>query len=329
MWRVEDGKQMAALEAKYVNCLAVSRDGRWIGAGTRRSCSVWDSKTYKKTISQTDRDVNGVDFSPDSTRLVSASFNSTATVWDLATGERVQTLDHVRDWVIAAKYSPQGDRIATATHEAVRVWDSNNGRLLVHTLVKVTSAPNTGLLWSNNWHLCAISGGKIKQLEASTGTVLEWKGADSNGYSCIALPQHGEFIAHSAKDIVTFWDTATHTQLGLMQHTQPINSIAVSPDDRFLAIGGQYGKVTTNSLSRITTVSILYGASLDCGAYKQLSCSGRFHIAFSPFVSCTPYSPRTRHPDRRSCAPILGVQSTRKRRSIIDCSNPRLSESKS
>jgi WD40 repeat protein len=62
--------------------------------------------------------------------------------------------------------------------------------------------------------------------------------------SCIALPKHGEFIAYSTKRTVTFWDTSTHTQLGLIQHPQDIRSIALSPDDRFLAIGGEGGKIT-------------------------------------------------------------------------------------
>ena len=41
------------------------------------------------------------------------------------------------------------------------------------------------------------------------------------------------------------------------QHTQDIRSIARSLDDRFLAIGGKDGKITINSLSRITVSIIL------------------------------------------------------------------------
>jgi WD40 repeat protein len=72
----------------------------------------------------------------------------------------------------------------------------------------------------------------------------------------MALPKHAEFIAHSTQRTVTFWDTATHTQLGLITHSQDIRSIAVSPDDRFLAIGGENGEIAINRLSRIS-VSIL------------------------------------------------------------------------
>jgi WD40 repeat protein len=216
---------------------------------------VWDAKTYEKVFSHREDayNIKGVDFSPDSTRLVSASSNKTASIWDIATRERVQTLP------TGFGEQPSILRKAIASRQpladSVRVWDSNDGRLLVDIPVTVTPWNNTGLLWSNN-HLFVISDTKIKQFEASTGSaVSEWPVPNSN-FSCIALSKLGKFIACSTQRTVTFWDTATHTQLGFIQHPQDIRSIAVSPDDRFLAIGGRNGKITIDSLSRIT-VSIL------------------------------------------------------------------------
>ena len=266
VWRVEDGKEMATVdsEAEDVRCLAVPRDGRWIAAGTGSgSVFVWDAETYEKVIS--DRynynSIIGVDFSPDSTRLVSASEYRPTSIWDMATRKRVQILEHGDLWVRAAKYSPQGDRIATATRDSVRVWDSNDGRLLADIPVKVDPEFNTGLLWSNN-HLFVISGSAIKQFEASTGsTISEWelpatRALFAEKTSSITLPQHQKFITYSTERTVTFWDTATHTQLGLIQHPHDIRSTAVSLDDRFLATSGERGKITINKLSRII-VSIL------------------------------------------------------------------------
>jgi WD40 repeat protein len=256
MWRVEDGKQMATMEESGVVCLAVSKDGRWIAAGTYSGdVFVWGANTYEKVISHREdsRTIYGVDFSPDSTRLVSVSGNGTASIGDIATptGKRVQTLD-VGDWVQAAKYSPQGDRIATTTYNSVRVWDSNDGRLLVDIKVMVTPWFNNGLLWSNNF-LFVVSDSKIKRFEASTGSaVSEWPVPDSINLSCIARPKHGKFIAYSTQRTVTFWDTTTHTQLGFIQCPQGMRSISVSPDDRFLAIGGQTGKINIHSLSHIS-----------------------------------------------------------------------------
>jgi WD40 repeat protein len=254
VWRVEDGEEMATVEVSSVKCLVVSKDGRWIAAGTNLGeVFVWDAKTCEKVFSNTEdgHNINGADFSPDSTRLVSASDNCRATIWNIETRERVQTLRH-GDWVRAAKYSPQGDRIATATENSVRVWDSNNGHLLVEIEVTVTPWYNTGLLWFND-NLFVISESKIKQFKASTGSaVSEWPVPSSDNISCIAVPKHGGFIAYSTQRTITFWDNASHTQLGLLQHPQKIYSIAFSPDDRFLAIVGSGGTITI-----INTVSVL------------------------------------------------------------------------
>ena len=124
---MEDGKEMATMEARNVRCLAVSKDGRWIAAGTDQGeVFVWDAETYEKVFSHGVDYVSGVDFSPDSTRLVSGSTSGrTASIWDITTCKRVQTLVH-SGWVRAAKYSPQGDRIATAASHSIRVWDSND-----------------------------------------------------------------------------------------------------------------------------------------------------------------------------------------------------------
>jgi WD40 repeat protein len=255
VWRVEDGKQMASMKLRFVTCLAVSKDGRWIAAGTAWcEVRVWDARTYE-TFFQSGEDggINGVDFSPDSTRLLVASRNCRAIVWDIATRKLVVgPLRHERA-VRAAKFSPQGDRIATATLESVRVYDGNDGRLLVDIPATLAVTPwfNTSLLWSKA-HLFVISDTKIKHIEASTGSsVSEWPVSESNEFSWIALPQHREFIAYATNSTVTFWDTLGHTQLGLIQHPQDILSIALSPDDRLIAIGGEDGEITIKCLSPI------------------------------------------------------------------------------
>ena len=67
------------MAARGVRFLAVSKDGRWIAG---------DAKTYENVFAfEDDYIVGGVDFSPDSTLLVTTSENRTAaasTVWDVA-----------------------------------------------------------------------------------------------------------------------------------------------------------------------------------------------------------------------------------------------------
>lgn len=250
VWRVDDRKKVATMTAKLVQCLAVSSDGMWIAAGTTWSgFIVWSTKTYEKVLTLEEGTViTGLDFSPDSTRLVTASDNRTAAVWDIATRDRLLLLRH-KDDVIAAKYAPQGDRIATATHHSVRFYDSNEGHLLAEAQVKVTSRCHSCLLWSDKY-LFVVSNNKIKQIDPSNGSVVsKWPVPHSNSSSCIALPQHGQYIACSTDRTVTLWDTSTRIQLGSIEYPQDVRSIALSPDARTLATGDENGIISSKRLS--------------------------------------------------------------------------------
>ena len=288
VWRVKDGKQVARLETqRTVLSLAASKNGKWIAAGTKKDMFVWNAETYEQVLKHEEGNwIRGVDFSPDSTRLVAGTDNFTAIVWDLATGKQIQTLHH-ENYVKAAKYSSRGDRIATATHDGpVRVWDSNDGRLLVDIKITVTPYFNTGLLWFND-HLFVVSDKKIKQFDASTGLkVSEWPVPDTSLVSRIALPKHKQFIAFSAKRTITFWDTLTHNQLPLtLQHPEDIRSIAFSPDDQILVICGGW-KITIQSLSGVNVSTTVCRAISSLNSFLVPSTSG-----LSPSVSPTPYFP--------------------------------------
>jgi WD40 repeat protein len=86
-------------------------------------------------------------------------------VWDVATGEALHTLAGHTDWVTSAAFSPDGQRVVTASDDGTaRVWDAATGQglhtLAGHTdwvssaafspdgrLVVTASADNTARTW--------------------------------------------------------------------------------------------------------------------------------------------------------------------------------------
>jgi WD40 repeat protein len=71
-----------------------------------------------------------VSFSPDGRRVVTASWDHTARVWDLSGPRPVATvLEGHKDVVLAASFSPDGRRIVTASKDhTARVWDLSGPR---------------------------------------------------------------------------------------------------------------------------------------------------------------------------------------------------------
>ena len=248
-WRMEDGKEAGAPMdvGSAVYSIAVSRDGKWVVSGTDSGeMTVWNAERHSKVTGfQGHRNwVHAVDVSPDATKIATGSTDKTACVWSLSTGERL--LDPLKhdDWVVAVKFSPDGQLIATATwgRDSVRVYDSQNGHLLVQFPVQVYSALNQSLAWaSDSKQLFALSrGGNIHCVDASTGTTLsQWFIHSSNNSRCISLASNSTFIAASAGSSVSFWDATSHEQIGsVIEYTHDIWSMAISPAYD-LVIGGE------------------------------------------------------------------------------------------
>jgi eukaryotic-like serine/threonine-protein kinase len=67
-------------------------------------------------------------YSPDGTRIVTASYDRTARIWDARTGAQLAVLSGHEGLVLAAAYSPDGTRILTASADkTVRIWDAHTG----------------------------------------------------------------------------------------------------------------------------------------------------------------------------------------------------------
>jgi WD40 repeat protein len=76
-----------------------------------------------------DDQVTSAAFSPDGARLVTASRDREARVWDLATGESLVLQGHLGP-VQDARFSPDGRWVVTAGPGRAGLWDARSGRLV-------------------------------------------------------------------------------------------------------------------------------------------------------------------------------------------------------
>src|SRR4029450_10082040 len=80
--------------------------------------------------------VTAVSFSPDGHRLITASADRTARIWEADTGKPIVPLEGHQDWLHTAVFSPNGRLIVTASgpsplstakETAARLWNAETG----------------------------------------------------------------------------------------------------------------------------------------------------------------------------------------------------------
>ena len=254
-WQANNGEEVGRPMdgGDFISSIAVSRDGKWIVSATRSGqVAVWDTESHNKVSEFKGHGdwVYAVDISPDSTRMASGSDDRTVRVWSRSTGRQLlDPLEHDY-WVAAVKFSPDGQFIATATWESVRAYDSRDGHLLFDSPIEVGSPCNQSLAWvSDSKQLFALSrDGEVHCLDIPTGQILSaWAIHGNESPRCIALESNGAFIAASADSSISFWDTATHKQIGpLIHHQSGVWFMAISANDDLVISGG--GKIILRKL---------------------------------------------------------------------------------
>src|SRR5205814_2361012 len=74
--------------------------------------------------------VKSAAFNPDGNKVITASDDHTARIWNSSTGQLLHTLSGHTRWINSAAFSPDGNKVVTASADhTARIWNSSNGQL--------------------------------------------------------------------------------------------------------------------------------------------------------------------------------------------------------
>ena len=184
--------------------------------------------------------VNSVAISPDGTRIVTASFDRTAKVWDARTGMPLVEFKGHSGSVISVAFSPDGSRIVTASLDrTTKIWDARTGVPLFDlkgqtgVVLSAAFSPDGGRI------VTASRDRTAKVWDAQTGALLITIPAHANNVTSVAFSPDGTRLVTGGNDLIArVWDAgAGALQFELKAHANNVNSVSFSPDGARIVTG--------------------------------------------------------------------------------------------
>lgn len=244
LWNVA-GEQLAILgghEGDVTRALW-SPDGKLIASsGVDGSTQIWSITNEAPTllftlVGHTD-EVNNINWWGDranrygTMKLITASDDTTAKIWNTSTGELLFTLSGHRGVVNYAVFSPDGQYVATSsTDNTAKIWNANTGELL-QTLTG-HSANVVRVVWSGDSTRVATASADntVKVWDVASGTEAYTLVGHIRQVTRVAWSPDGARIATASADgTAKIWDAVSGTLLRtLFGHEGEVNGLEWSP----------------------------------------------------------------------------------------------------
>ena len=190
--------------------------------------------------------VSSAAFSPNSTRVVTASSDGTARVWDVENGASVLTLHHPHG-VNSAEFSPDGARVVTTGVDNARVWDATSGAQQLQLLGHHGNVADARFTQRGDAIITASQDGTLKVWDGTTGALRRTLEDGTGWLGHIEFSPDGRWVvgftgSHdgSGTQRPVIWNWETGEQIARLPggKTQ-VKWGSFSPDGRWLATAGE------------------------------------------------------------------------------------------
>jgi WD40 repeat protein len=261
LWETRTREQARVLRGHVsaVSAVAVSGDDKVLAnafdagvAGITRedTIKIWDPVTGQLVRSLTGRNTgHSIGLSNDGTRLVSGSFGSTVSLWNVSQADAQRTITVPRGSRFVpdrVALSPDGKLIAGGGRDnAIKIWDAATGRELFTLTGHRKSIWDLAFSPDNKLLASASQDADIKLWSVAAGQELKTLTTHALGVGAIAFSPDGKKLASGSQDKMIFvWDlNAGETDGAYVGHKEWVNAVAFSPDGKKLASGSGDGEV--------------------------------------------------------------------------------------
>ncbi|HTJ47601.1 MAG TPA: protein kinase [Kofleriaceae bacterium] len=212
-------------------------------------------------------------FSHDGRRLVTASYDHRARIWDAQSGALVHALAH-QDVVLDASFAPDDASVVTASADGTAaIWDTSTG---AQRAVLAHGGSVRCAAWSPDGArvLTASADDTIGVWDAKSGARLVTARGDGAGWSaCAYSPDGARVAAGDERGTTRIFDASTGRVIAVAHQRQLVRPIRFSPDGRVLVAASRDG---TAIAVEVETGRTLYTFAHDASImWAEISPDGR------------------------------------------------------
>ncbi len=184
--------------------------------------------------------VQSAQFSSDGNRIVTASYDNTAKVWDSKTGVELLSLKGHTNLVCSAQFSPDGNRIVTAGDNTAKVWDAKTGKELISFNGHTKRVNSARFSPDGNRIVTASDDATAKIWDAKTAAEIFSFNGHTNKMNFAQFSADGNRIVTANGDTAKVWDAKTGKELLSLKGHTGFGSAEFSADGKCIVTANGY-----------------------------------------------------------------------------------------
>ncbi|CDO93123.1 unnamed protein product [Kluyveromyces dobzhanskii CBS 2104] len=244
--------QQLSMGQNAVNTVAINSSGEWLAFGSSKLGQLivyeWQSESYILKQQGHFDTLNGLCYSPDGSKIVTASHEGKIKIWDVASGFCLATFDEHAGGVTAVEFAKKGQVLfSTSLDGTVKAWDLIRYRNFRTFTATERIQFNSLAVDPSGEVVCAGSEDSfdIFVWSVQTGQLVDTLSGHEGPISCLSLSnENGVLVSASWDKTIRVWSI-----FGRSQQVEPFEvfsdvlSISVKPDGQQIAASTLSGQI--------------------------------------------------------------------------------------
>jgi WD40 repeat protein len=291
IWDASTGRSLGELRGhgNIVESATFAPNGKTVVTGGEDgTIRVWAAASDPIDAELAARDnqaLRDIDFDASGDRIVAASEDLTAPLWNVESERLLRALSHAHggeEWVESAEFSHDGRLVVTAGDDGTaKVWESSSGALLA-TLGQPGGPSLLDAALSSDGRLLATAG-EASAPDKAVIRLWRWRhrkqlmsfrdfGGRADG---VAFSPSGDLLAGVGQHQVRVWRVTDGAPVAVLLGRGELTSVAFDPSDAVIAAGSSRGFALLWDLRSKNRIALLAGHS-DTVAAVAFSADGGF-----------------------------------------------------